>query len=438
MNVATLQSSTALNRRGIIGSVRAEAQPKTDTTDVTKLIDGVQRAFNEFKDVHTRELAEIKNGQKDVVTTEKLERINADLGAMQKTIDELNAALKLGAGSGAANDNGPTREQLDHAKAFEKFFRKGMENGLKDLEVKAGLTSSVDPDGGYLVPTQMEATIDRVLTRVSAMRSLASRLTISTDTYEKLVNVGGAGYTWVGETEAPGETTTPVLKQLLFSIMTLAAEPHATQQVLDDAAVNLEQWLAGEVAISFADGEGDAFINGSGNKKPRGILQYTNVANASYAWGSVGYIKTGHASAFITPTSSASPADCLIDLVYALKQGYRSNATWLMNDLIAASVRKFKNADGDFIWQPSLQAGQPATILGYGMATDDNMPNLGANAFPIAFADFQRAYLILDRLGIRVLRDPYTRKPYIKFYTTKRVGGGIQNFEAIKLLKCEA
>jgi HK97 family phage major capsid protein len=204
--------------------------------------------------------------------------------------------------------------------------------------------------------------------------------------------------------------------------------------MLDDASMNVESWLADEVAVEFSEQEGDALINGNGVAKPRGILSYDMVANASYAWGKTGFIKTGAAADFAT----TAPADNLIDLIHSLKRGYRQNGSFVLNDLTVAKIRKFKDVDGQYLWQPSLQLGQPSTLLGYPAETDDNMPDVGAGTFPVAFGDFKRAYLVIDRIGIRVLRDPFTSKPNVLFYTTKRVGGGIQNFEAIKFLKCAA
>jgi len=196
--------------------------------------------------------------------------------------------------------------------------------------------------------------------------------------------------------------------------------------------MDLAAWLASEVGITFAEQEGAAFISGNGVRRPRGLLTYPTVANASYDWGSIGYVVTGAAAAFAT----SNPADAMIDLYYALKAGYRNGATWLTSDAVMATIRKFKDGQGNYLWAPPTGVDMPATILGKPVATDDNMPALGANAFPVAFGDFRRAYLILDRVGIRVLRDPYTSKPNVKFYTTKRVGGGLANFEAVKLLKC--
>jgi HK97 family phage major capsid protein len=410
--------------RGLVG-VRADAG------DATKILNELKTAFEAFKDANDQRIKGVEKKFDDVVQNEKVDRINADIGKLQTALDEINAAVAAGKIGGAGND-GLNAEQREHAKAFDRFFRKGVENGLRELEVKAAASTSSDPDGGYVTPKQTEATIDRVLGTVSAMRQIARVISISAGTYKKLIGQGGATSGWVGEKESRSETNSPTLAALEFPAMELYANPAATQTLLDDASVNIEQWLADEVAIEFAEEEGTAFISGNGINKPRGILDYTTVANASYAWGKLGYIATGSAADFDTEDS----ADELIDLTMALKQGYRQNARWLMNRTVQGKVRKFKDDQDNYLWQPGIQAGQPATLLGYPITDDDNMSDVGANAYPVAFGDFQRGYLIVDRSGIRVLRDPYTNKPYVMFYTTKRVGGGVQNFEAIKLLKC--
>jgi HK97 family phage major capsid protein len=343
------------------------------------------------------------------------------------------AALKVG---GAGIEADPDRQE--HASAFNRWFRKGVDNGLADLEVKAKLTTQSDPDGGYLVPEETEAGIDRVLGTVSTIRSLSRVISISTDTYKKLVNMGGASSGWVGEEEDRPETVTPTLREIVINTGELYAMPASTQKALDDSRIDIAAWLADEVSIEFAEQEGAAFASGDGVKKPRGILSYTAVANASYEWGKLGYIATGAAADFATATASVSPADALIDLYYALKSGYRNGASWLMSDAVMAKVRKFKDPEGAFLWAPPTAAAEVATILGKPVYNDDNMPAISAGAFPIAFGNFGRAYLIADRIGVRVLRDPYSSKPNVLFYTTKRVGGGVVNFEALKLLKIAA
>jgi HK97 family phage major capsid protein len=325
-------------------------------------------------------------------------------------------------------------EAKAHSDAFGAYFRKGMEpqSGMRELEVKAGLTTQSDPDGGYLVPTQMEDTIDRVLGTVSAIRGISRVINVSTSEYKKLVNMAGSGSGWVGEEESRPQTATPTLREIAISVMELYANPASTQTALDDARIDVAQWLADELSITFAEKEGAAFVSGDGVKKPRGILQYPTVDNGSYSWGNLGFVVSGAAAAF----ASTAPADALISLYYALRPGYRNGASFLTSDAVLGTIRKFKDGQGNYLFTPPQNEAAPATLLGKPIVTDDNMPALGANAFPVAFGNFQRAYLIVDRQGIRVLRDPYTNKPNVMFYTTKRVGGGVVNFEALKLLKC--
>lgn len=411
--------------RGVM-SVRADA------SDATKIFAELKTAVEAMRAEHEKEIADLKKGMGDVVQSEKVDRINADIGKLQAALDQVNSMIAAAKIGGAGNDT-ETADQREHAKAFDRYFRKGAENGLRELEVKAAASSSSDPDGGYTVSKQVESTIDRVLSTVSAMRRIARVVSVSSSVYKKVINQGGTTSGWVGEKDARTETNTSQLSALEFPVMELYANPGATQGLLDDGAVDIAAWLAGEVDVVFAEQEGAAFITGTGSARPRGILSYDTVANASYSWGKLGYIAGGVAAAL--SDGSNNGVDKLIDLTMALKQGYRTNANWLMNRATAAVVRKFKDSQGRYLWEPSVQVGQPAVLLGYPVADDDNMSDIGANAFPIAFGDFQRGYLIVDRQGIRVLRDPYTNKPYVMFYTTKRVGGGVQNFEAIKLMK---
>jgi HK97 family phage major capsid protein len=406
---------------------------KADATDPKAIIEGLHKAFHEFKAENDARLKAIEaKGNADPLLAEKVEKINAEISAISAMKAQLEAietavARSQFQGGGAVND----KAKAEHAQAFEKFFRKGVEAGLSDLEVKASLKTSSDPDGGYTVPEQMESNIDRIVGTMSALRRLATVMNISTDTYKKLVNVGGAGSGWVGEMGTRSETNTPLLKEIAINTKELYANPAATQTLLDDSAINIEQWLANEVVEIFADQESDALINGDGVNMPKGILAYTTIANSSYAWGKVGFITTGAASTFPDP-------DRLIDLQHSLKSVYRNGAAFLMADATLAHCRKFKDGEGNYLWRPGLEVGAASTLLGKPVETDDNMPVIAGNAFPIAFANFKRAYLVIDRVGIRVLRDPYTNKPYVHFYTTKRVGGGIVMYEAIKLLKVAA
>jgi HK97 family phage major capsid protein len=415
------------SRRGIV-SVRNEA------TDANGVLAELRQAFEAFKTEHAGELNGIKSKFDDVVQKEKVDRINADIGRLQSSMDDIArqmAAARIGPGGQPVN-----QDRVAHAAAFERFFRKGDATNLRELEVKAALSTGSDPDGGYTVSETVEQTIDRVLAQVSAVRALATVRTIGTASYRKLVTISGAASGWVAEKSSRPETGIPGLSELEFPAMELYANPYATQSLLDDSRVDIAAWLADEVSLSFAEKEGAAFVAGDGVAKPRGIASYDMVADAQYAWGKIGFVKSGVAAALSDANNNG--VDALLDVVYALKQGYRNNASWLMNRTTTAAVRKLQDDNGEYLWQPSVQAGEPARLLGYPVADDDNVADVAANAYPVWFGDFRRGYLVVDRAGVRVLRDPYSAKPYVQFYTTKRVGGGVQNFEAIKALKIAA
>ena len=243
--------------------------------------------------------------------------------------------------------------------------------------------------------------------------------------------ITGPATGWVAETATRPETNSPTLAELTFPTTELYAMPSATQALLDDSAVNIDEWLAEEIGIAFTQQEGTAFVSGDGTNKPKGFLGYTKVANGSWSWGNIGYVATGTDAAF----DASNPSDDLLSFIYALKSEYRANAHWVMNRAVQAEIRKFKDADGNYLWQPGERADLAPTLMNYPIAESEDMPNISSGSFSIAFGDFLRGYLVVDRAGIRVLRDPYSAKPYVLFYTTKRVGGGVQDFDAIKLLK---
>lgn len=409
--------------------VRGIMAARADANVATALAE-LNRTFAEFRDKNDQRLREIEQGRADVVTAEHVDRINASVSELTATVEALQTQVAAGAvGAGQL-----TPEAREYNTAFNSWFRRGeSEAGLRDLAVRAALSSDSNRDGGFVVPEEMDGTISRVLSTVSAVRGIARVVSISGGSYSTLVSQGGATGSWVGERDTRSATTTPNLAEIDVPAMELAANPGITQTLLDDASLDIAQWLADEVAITFAEMEGAAFVSGDGTKKPRGILSYSTVANASYAWGSIGFVKTGAAADF----ASSNPIDNIMDLFGALRPGYRNNGTFLSNDATVTAIRKFKDSTGNLIWAPPT-LDNPQTIVGKPVVIDENMPSVGAGAFPLAFGDFQRGYLIVDRIGTRVLRDPFTNKPYVQFYTTKRVGGGVSNFEAIKLLKCSA
>jgi HK97 family phage major capsid protein len=385
------------------------------------------RAFEAYKAENERRLAEIETrGAADVVTTDHIARLDRALDDTRRRLDEM--ALKS-----ARPHLGPaprSHTQTQHKSAFEAYIRKGEAAGLHDLEQKA-LSVGSNPDGGYLVPAEAETTVNTALRDISPIRAIAGVRQVSGSVYKRPFSLTGPGTGWVGETAARPETSTPTLTELSFPTMELYAMPAATSALLDDAAVNIDEWIAEEVRVAFAEQEGTAFVTGNGTNRPKGFLAYPTVANASWTWGNVGFVTTGAAGAF----PAANPTDKLIDLAYSLKSSYRANAHFVMSRATQAQIRKFKDADGNYIWQPSVRPGEMPTLLGHPVAESEDMPAIAADSFSIAFGDFRRGYLIVDRVGIRILRDPYSSKPYVLFYTTKRVGGGIQDFNAIKLLK---
>ncbi len=407
-----------------------KAVPET----MTAAFDEFMEAFEAFKDVNDRRLGEIEQKlTSDVVTRDKVDRINRAMDDQKKVLDQLvlkKARPQLGAFRGGAE---LSPEAVEHKAAFDAYVRRGDEAGLRELEAKA-MSAGSGADGGYLVPDETDTEIGRRVSVVSPMRALSTVRTVSTAVLKKPFATTGLATGWVAETAARPQTNAPQLAELSFPTMELYAMPAATQALLDDAAVDIEAWIAGEVDIVFAEQEGDAFIRGDGVNKPKGFLSYTAVADSAWAWGNLGYIATGAAGAW----KSTGPSDTLVDVIYSLKAGHRQNGTFMLNRKVQADIRKFKDADGNYMWRPPASAGQPATLMGFPVAEAEEMPDVAAGSLSIAFGDFRSGYLVVDRAGVRILRDPYSAKPYVLFDTTKRVGGGVQNFEAIKLVKFAA
>ena len=392
----------------------------------------MMRAFEAFKETNDERLARSEKRAGAVVLDEKLARIDAAMDAQARRLDEitLKAARPALGGERAAVRNAAA---LEHKQAFDSYVRSGEAAGLRALEMKA-LSVGSNPDGGYLVPPEVETEIGRRLTAISPIRSIAGVRTISGNVYKKPFMTAGPAVGWVGETDARTQTASPTLDELSFPAMELYAMPAATSTLLEDSAVNIDEWLAQEVEQVFAAQEGAAFVTGDGSNKPKGFLSYTTAANASWSWGNVGYIASGAAGAF----PASSPSDVLVDLIYAVNAGYRQNAVFVMNRKTQSAIRKFKDTAGNYLWQPPAVAGGRASLMTFTVVEAEDMPDIAANSLSIAFGDFNRGYLVVDRAGVTVLRDPYTAKPYVLFYTTKRVGGGVQDFDAIKVMKFAA
>jgi len=366
-------------------------------------------------------------GQRPGQTAEKAE-------AAELALKSFNLRLQANAMEAGKSFAPVTADQYaEYKAAWGSYVRKGID-GLTEAEKKT-INVGTSTQGGYLVGEEMEAGIDRVVQRYSAMRQVARVIPIGSASYKKLVKVTGtSGASRGDETTTPSNGTSPGWVELEFKPGTYVSEQRITSEALEDATQDVGADLEMEMGIEFAEMEGTDFISGNGINGPRGLTDYTNVANASYSWGKVGYVASGHASSW----ASSNPSDYLIDLVHALKRQYRAGASFLMNDATLGSIRKLKDGQGNYLWgmtKDSFMAGAVGTLLGYNVVTDDFMADIGANAYPIAFGDFKQAYYVIERKGIAVLRDPATAFPHVRFLARRRVGGGIAKFEAVKLFK---
>jgi len=319
--------------------------------------------------------------------------------------------------------------EAPHQKAFATYLRSGEDDGLRDLSLEGkSLSSSVAADGGYLVDPQTSETVKSTLSSSASIRSIASVVAVDSTSYDVLVDHTEMGAGWASETGSMAETETPQIDRISIALHELSAMPKASQRLLDDSAFDIEGWLAGRIADKFARSEAAAFVSGDGVDKPRGFLSYPSVDEAVWTWGNLGYVVTG-------ADATDVDGDAIIELVYALGAEYRAGACFVMNSKSAGAVRKLKDADGRFLWTDGLAAGEPARLMGYPVLIAEDMPDIAVGETPIAFGDFSIGYTIAERPDLRVLRDPFSAKPHVLFYATKRVGGAVTDFDAIKLLK---
>ena len=403
------------------GLIAAFADVGNTAPDVGALLAELNSSFAAFKDSKEKEIAALQKGSEEAKAAAA--KADAEMAGLRASIDDLAvqmAAAQMNGGAGKLD-----KEAQAAVDATVSFMKSG--------EVRADLKKSDDSNGGYLVPKEWDRTITDKLRAVSPLRKLFKVQPTSKPKFSKLYNMHGAGSGWGGEEDARTKTNTPTFKSLDFETGEIYANPAATQQMLDDAEINLEAFLADEVKTEFSVSENKAFISGDGqNGKPTGLLTYAEGGtNATkHPLGAIKVVKSGNAAAVT--------ADSVIDLVYSLPAEYSQGAGFMMNRKTLAAVRKLKDGQGNYLWQPSYQQDQPSTLCGYPVYEVSDMPDVAANALCIAFGDFNRAYMILDRKGVSILRDPYTNKPFVQFYTTKRVGGGVDNPEACVLLKVAA
>ena len=320
--------------------------------------------------------------------------------------------------------------EVPHRKAFNAYLRSGDDDGLRGLVPEGkSMSTAVNGDGGFLVDPITSEAVKSVLDSTASIRAIAAVVTVEASSFDVLIDQGETGAGWSDEISGSSETATPTIDRISIKLHELSAMPKASQRLLDDSAFDIETWLAGRVADKFSRAEAAAFINGDGNDKPRGFLDHDAVDNDVWTWGNLGYVPTG-------VDGGLGDGDAIIDLVYALGAEYRAKACFVLNSKTAGALRKLKDADGRHLWSDGLAAAEPARLLGYPVLIAEDMPDIAAGADAIAFGNFSAGYTIAERPDLRVLRDPFSAKPHVLFYATKRVGGDVSDFAAIKLLRC--
>jgi HK97 family phage major capsid protein len=425
---------------------RGVAFARADASDPAALVTQIKTAFEEFKAANDQRIKALETGKSDVVLDQKVDTINATITDLQAQLADVAAkAAAQGISGGGDTDSAKiaaqfakergvamsTAEFSAYREGLNVYMRRG---GQTPRDVMAAMSVGSDPDGGYTVTPDVSGRIVKRIYETSPMRQVASVVSIGTDRLEGFNDLGEGTAGWVGETAPRPATSTPQLGKWEIPVHEMYAFPQATQKLLDDSMFDIEAWLADKTADKFIRTENAAFLNGDGVLKPRGLLTYPTLAtaDASRAWGTFQHVLTGTDGTFGTTTNGT---DKLIDLVYSVKAGYRANANFMMSRATIGAVRKIKDGQGNYAWQPSLSALSGGTILGFNVVEAEDMPAMAADSLSVAFGDFREAYQIVDRVGIRVLRDPLTNKPYVGFYTTKRVGGDAIHFEAVKFLK---
>lgn len=426
---------------------RGVAFVRADASDPAALVGQIKTAFEEFKAANDARINALETGKSDIVLDEKVDKINATITDLQGQLADVasKAAARGISGSESGNATAKAAAQFARERGVEVsaddyaayaagmnvYMRRG---GNTPRDVMASMSVGSDPDGGYSVTPDTSGRIVQRIFETSPMRQVASVVSIGTDRHEGFADLDQADAGWVGESAPRPETGTPTLGKWEIPVHELYAFPKTTQKLLDDSMFDIEAWLAGKVADKFIRTENAAFLNGDGVLKPRGLLTYPTAvtADATRAWGTFQHVLTGTDGTFGTTTNGT---DKLIDLVYSVKAGYRTNANFMMSRATIGAVRKLKDGQGNYAWQPSLSAMSGGTVLGFNIVEAEDMPAMGADSLSVAFGDFREAYQIVDRIGIRVLRDALTDKPKVGFYTTKRVGGDAVHFEAVKFLK---
>ena len=423
---------------------------------VSDALDKIATAFDEYKKTNDQRIEAVKSGASTEALDAKLAKIDAhidSLGEMKSKLEKMETKLSRPGAMDGGRQEGESKEAVEYRHAFLDWMRAPGDHerqqkaatAAKQLEAKSRndgretrstqTVTSTGAAGGFALPEIIERQIARLSVDISPIRQISTVRTVGSPDYKELFDVNGAGFEWLGEADARNQTNTPDLAEVAPTFGMASAKPQASEESLDDLFFDVENWLISSAAEAIAQGEGVAFISGNGTKKPTGFLAGptpVTTADSSRAFGTLQYIASGQAAAL--PTS----ADLFYDLVYGLRARYRNNAQWVTSKLVLAALRKYKDTSGQYLWQPALTAGQPATFMGYGITEAEDMPAVGAGAFPLAFGDFKEGYLIADRVGMRITRDEITTPGFVKFYVRKRVGAKLRNTQAIKLLKIAA
>lgn len=431
-----------------------EKREEPSIKSVADALDKIATTFDEYKKTNDARIEAVKSGNSTADLDAKLAKMDEAMTGLSEAkgrLEKLEAKLARPGALAGGGEKGETPEAVEYREAFLDWVRapkdqdrqvrchqanKALEAKRSDREQRATQTVTNNTSaGGFALPEFIERQIARLSVDMSPIRQIATVRTVSTPDYKELFDVNGATFEWVGETDTRNQTNTPDLREVAPTFGMASAKPQASEESLDDLFFNVEQWLIESAAEAIAQGEGAAFIGGNGTKKPTGFLAGpapVTTADATRAFGTLQYIASGQAAAM--PTS----ADVFYDLVYGIRARYRNNAQWVTSKAVLAAMRKYKDTTGQYLWQPALTAGQPATFLGYGITEAEDMPAVAANSFPLAFGDFKEGYLICDRVGTRITRDEITTPGFVKFYVRKRVGGILRNTQAIKVLKIAA
>lgn len=453
---AKMAADHAAFKAKLDAAVVYEKRDEPSIKSVSDALDKIATAFDEYKKTNDARIEAVKSGASTEALDAKLAKIDAhidSLGEVKNKLEKMETKLARPGVGDSARQDGESKEAVEYRHAFLDWMRAPGDHerqqkaaaAAKQLEAKSRAdgretratqtVTSTGSAGGFALPEIIERQIARLSVDISPIRQIATVRAVGSPDYKELFDVNGAGFEWVGETDTRNQTNTPDLAEVAPTFGMASAKPQASEESLDDLFFDVENWLTMSAAEAIAQGEGAAFVSGNGTKKPTGFLAGptpVTTADSSRAFGTLQYIASGQAAAL--PTS----ADIFYDLVYALRARYRNSAQWVTSKLVLAALRKYKDTAGQYLWQPALTAGQPATFMGYGITEAEDMPAVGAGAFSLAFGDFKEGYLIADRVGMRITRDEITAPGFVKFYVRKRVGGKLRNTQAIKLLKIAA